>query len=81
MTGYVTGFSIKIVVLMIVTQLVVYVTTLAVTGFGKIQVSGVEPQHDGDKSFQGRTRRMNVLNSGGRKMIVPVDAERDEHGY
>ncbi|AYU97727.1 MULTISPECIES: hypothetical protein [Enterobacter] len=53
MTGYVTGFSIKIVVLMIVTQLVVYVTTLAVTGFGKIQVSGVEPQHDGDKSFSG----------------------------
>lgn len=43
MTGYVTGFSINIVVLMIVTQLVVYVTTRAVIGFAKIQVSGVDP--------------------------------------
>jgi hypothetical protein len=39
----VTGFSVKIVALMIVTQPVVYVTTLAVTERGKIQVSGVKP--------------------------------------
>ena len=38
-----TAFSVEIVVLMIVTQPVVCVTTHAVTGRGKIQVSGVEP--------------------------------------
>ncbi|AXF75936.1 hypothetical protein AV903_07515 [Erwinia tracheiphila] len=43
MTGYVTTFSIRIVVFMIVTQPVVYVTTPAVTGCGNIQVCGVDP--------------------------------------
>jgi hypothetical protein len=41
--GYVTTFSFKIVVLMMVTQPVVFVTVPDVAGRGKIQVSGAEP--------------------------------------
>ncbi|EAX6408978.1 hypothetical protein RT09_22250 [Salmonella enterica subsp. enterica] len=40
-----TKFDVEIVVSVTVTQSIVYVTPRAVTGRGKIQVSGLEPQH------------------------------------
>jgi hypothetical protein len=50
----VTDFSIRNVVLIIVTQPVVYVTIPAVTGCGKIRDSGVEPH---EKDHAGAARR------------------------
>jgi recombination protein RecA len=61
-----TEFSVKIVVLVIVTQSVVYVTASVVQERGKIQVSGEEPQYilktgawyeyQGEKIGQGREK-------------------------